>query len=356
LTKEAIALAIKRSEIIDTSYDALYFSNANGTDIYINPGFVMMPSQSKDFALIDVRELQAKCSESDYIEEKGVPGDTAIIGYTWKKANKDGSRDRRFANNYQLPIVKYAEIEFRSPTGLHEIYQFSNYTAAATFVESLSEYQTTLAALAERSKDHSANPLLTSSGDDSEETEAEAAEATTAAPQALQPKPARFLIFDRLAFVILIAFLVGTGLYFGLDFGRIQETYPVAQPRASAATPALVPPIPPTPAASPPTPTASPPTPAASRPSPAATPSKPAATPPSAAQATAPPPPIESVYVLRPRVNVRSEPSSASQVLSTVTLGTRLTVFQRQGEWSQIGEGGPIGWVHQSLLGTAPPP
>jgi hypothetical protein len=349
ITRQIISLGIKRSEIIDTTYDALYFSNANGTDIYIYPGFVMMPSRSKDFALIDVRELQVKCSESDYIEEESVPGDTATIGYTWKKANKDGSRDRRFANNHQLPIVKYAEIEFRSPTGLHEIYQFSNYTAAATVVESLCEYQTALAALAERSKDHSANPLLISSGDDSEDIEAEAAEATTAAPQALQPKAARFLIFDWLALVLLIAILVGTGLYFGLDFGRIQATSPVAQPRASSATPALVPPILPTPAASPPTPAASPPT-------PAATPSKPAATPPAPARATAPPPPIESVYVLRPRANVRSEPSSTSQVLSIATRGTRLTVFQRQGEWIQIGEGGPIGWVHQSLLATTPPP
>jgi uncharacterized protein YgiM (DUF1202 family) len=61
------------------------------------------------------------------------------------------------------------------------------------------------------------------------------------------------------------------------------------------------------------------------------------------------------LYVLKPSINVRSEPSITSQVLSIAKAGKRLTVFRRRGEWVQVGEEGPIGWVHQSLLGAAPP-
>jgi uncharacterized protein YgiM (DUF1202 family) len=64
----------------------------------------------------------------------------------------------------------------------------------------------------------------------------------------------------------------------------------------------------------------------------------------------------EAVYVLKPSVNIRSEPSAVSQVLGVAKAGRKFAVFQRQSEWVQVGEGGPIGWVHQSLLGPPMPP
>ena len=97
IARKPVRLNFSRSEIIDTNCKALYFTNANGNDIYIYPGFVMMQSRGGDFALIDVRELEVRCSQSSFIEEGVVPTDTKIIGQTWYKANKDGSRDRRFA-------------------------------------------------------------------------------------------------------------------------------------------------------------------------------------------------------------------------------------------------------------------
>ena len=63
-------------------------------------------------------------------------------------------------NNVQIPIAKYAELEFRSSTGLWEVYQFTSYTRAFAFAQSRTEYQKAVAALAERSKDPSVMPLL----------------------------------------------------------------------------------------------------------------------------------------------------------------------------------------------------
>ena len=59
-------------------------------------------------------------------EEEGVPKDSAVIGQTWAKANKNGSRDMRFVNNHQIPIVRYASLTLKSESGLWEEFQFSN--------------------------------------------------------------------------------------------------------------------------------------------------------------------------------------------------------------------------------------
>ena len=75
----------------------------DGNDIYTYPGFVMLQNPSKDFALIDVRELQIRFSQSNFIEEEGVPDDSEVIGQTWKKANKDLAR----ATDGSPGIIKY---------------------------------------------------------------------------------------------------------------------------------------------------------------------------------------------------------------------------------------------------------
>jgi len=182
-------------------------------------------------------------------------------------------------------------------------------------------------------------PLLTPTQDNSEETE----EGHDVAPKARavsQPEARRFLVFDWVALVIILAVaLGGAGIYvmhednkipvaFQPSFPSQNQVPPVAPVMPRVSSP-IVPPVAPTVP------------PQASTPAPRATTAQPRR---------------EVVYVLKPSVNVRSEPSATSQVLSiSKTAGRRLSVFQRQGEWVQVGEEGPIGWVHQSLIGPTPP-
>jgi hypothetical protein len=109
-------------------------SNANGGDLYIYPGFVLLYSSADAFALVDVSEVEFEASITPFIEEETVPADTRIIGQTWKKVNKDGSPDRRFANNYQIPVVEYGSLTIASQSGLNEEYMLSNFGAVAQFV------------------------------------------------------------------------------------------------------------------------------------------------------------------------------------------------------------------------------
>ncbi len=323
IIRKPVRLNFSQSEVIDTNYKALYFTNANGNDIYVYPGFVMMLSPGGDFALIDVRELQVGFAQSNFIEEDSVPADSEIVGQTWKKANKDGSRDRRFAGNYQIPIARYAELEFRSSTGLYEVYQFSNYPRAISFFHALTDYQKAVAALAERSREHSLMPLIAPSDDESEDADAE-----TAFPSAHSidghPSPPRYLIFDFAALVVCMAVLGSGTVYFvrspiNLQFPLRSFTQPETQ-----AIPIPV---------------------GATQPQ----------TEPSRQTPLDEPTAKGIVYIRHVDANVRAEPSSASPVVTHEHVGKRLNVFQRQGTWVQIGEQSPIGWVHQSLLGAAPP-
>lgn len=77
--------------------------------------------------------MKATLKLSGYIEEESVPKDTEIIQHTWKKANKDGSMDKRFKGNYQIPIVKYGDMTLESEGGLEESFMFSNFDAFTEF-------------------------------------------------------------------------------------------------------------------------------------------------------------------------------------------------------------------------------
>jgi hypothetical protein len=343
LTRKLVGLSISRSEIIDTAYDALRITNANGSDLYIYPGFVMVPSTTSDFALIDVRELQVKFSQSNFIEEEGVPPDSEVVGETWKKTNKDGKRDRRFANNYQIPIAKYAEIELRSSSGLYEVYQFSNFVAASAFNQSLLEYQNAVTALSARSNDPSGSPLVVPPHDPAEDAEADL-EVMSEAEAVSQRAPARFLAFDWLALVVLISALGWAGVYLAARGDNIRAAMlPPVQQQVLSAAPAIEIPV----VANVPVPLV--------RPNQAPVASATPALGPTAAKAPTAPTGREVVYVLKPSVNIRSEPSTTAKVVGSAKAARKLNVFQRQSEWVQVGEGGPIGWVHQSLLGAVPP-
>jgi hypothetical protein len=105
-------------DYINTKYEAFKFKNANGGDLYIYPGFIVMPNEySNDFAIIDFRDLSITHSAQTFIETDSVPTDAQIIGNTWRYVNKNGSPDRRYNYNPQVPIALYYELVLKSKKG-----------------------------------------------------------------------------------------------------------------------------------------------------------------------------------------------------------------------------------------------
>src|SRR5262249_15124759 len=83
--------------------------------------------------LIDSREVQLSYRSERFIEEQTLPVDAQVVGQAWAKSNRDGSPDRRFRDNYQIPVALYGNLVFTSASGLHEEYQVSNCLLAERF-------------------------------------------------------------------------------------------------------------------------------------------------------------------------------------------------------------------------------
>jgi len=121
-----------------------HLTNANGGELLIYPGFILYHVSDEAFALVDIHETTIEYSATAFIEEESVPADSKVIRQTWKKANKDGSPDRRFNNNYQIPVVAYGTIRITSKTGLNEEYLISNPNATQVFAKAFAHFIETL--------------------------------------------------------------------------------------------------------------------------------------------------------------------------------------------------------------------
>ena len=140
LERTLVRFAVSDDPILQTPSKVLVLANANGPAIFLYPGFLFMLAD-RQIALIDLREVQLTHEQVRFVETEPVPPDAAVIDHTWAFCNKDGSRDRRFANNYQIPIVRYGRITIRSTTGVNEEYQVSRAEAAYRFAALFADYQ-----------------------------------------------------------------------------------------------------------------------------------------------------------------------------------------------------------------------
>ena len=52
--------------------------------------------------------------------------------------------------------------------------------------------------------------------------------------------------------------------------------------------------------------------------------------------------------------NIRTKPDRNAPVAATAKVGTRHFVFARDGEWMQVGDKEPAGWMHGSVVEAAP--
>lgn len=144
VTRRLVKFGFGNMDIIKSKHDALHFENANGGDLYIYPAFLAIVDAQKKFGLIDIRELDFNFHGQRFLEEEKVPKDAVVVDHTWAKVNKNGTPDKRFKDNYQIPICKYGEIELTSSTGLNEAYSLSSFDKSESFAHSLIDYQKTI--------------------------------------------------------------------------------------------------------------------------------------------------------------------------------------------------------------------
>ncbi len=144
IERTLVRFSLGQSGLVQCEWKVPCFGNANGGDMYLYPGFILYRASRKAFAVIECRETEIAFEPVNFIEESQVPPDARIIGQTWKYSNKNGGPDRRFNNNYQIPIALYGQITLKSPTGLNEQYLISDCRAAEEFVRAWQGFRTAI--------------------------------------------------------------------------------------------------------------------------------------------------------------------------------------------------------------------
>ncbi len=140
LTQAKVHFSYKNLDLIKTKYNAPHLENANGGNIYIYPAFVAIVNSATDFGLIDIRDLDVDFSVSNSLVINQVPTDAEIVHKTWLHVNKNGSPDRRYKNNPEIPVCKFASLTLKSETGLNEKFLLSSYRKSEPFGVALRDY------------------------------------------------------------------------------------------------------------------------------------------------------------------------------------------------------------------------
>lgn len=104
--------------------------------LYLLPDF-MLVVHDRSVGAVAYDQLAIRWQDSSFIEEGTVPPDTRVLFHTWKHPNKSGGPDRRFANNFQIPVCLYESIHLTSSNGLNELLQVSCNGVAAPFADAV---------------------------------------------------------------------------------------------------------------------------------------------------------------------------------------------------------------------------
>jgi len=107
--------------------------------LYFFPDKILV-FEGKNVGGLSYGSLSASITTTAFIESDGVPSDSRVIGQTWRYVNKNGGPDRRFKDNYQIPIAQYEEVHFTSTSGLNELLHISridSFQLVLTAVESM---------------------------------------------------------------------------------------------------------------------------------------------------------------------------------------------------------------------------
>ena len=323
IQRRSVRLSRGGAPVVASRWAGLRIGNANGEDLEIFPGFCLMRQRGgSDFALLDLRELELQVWRQRFVENERVPPDAVVVDTTWSKVNKNGERDRRFADNRQIPIMAYGQLAFRSRTGLHEEYMASSAEAAVAFGVAFAGVQHALDDLARRSQ---AGEVAGAPAWDGGAAESETP------PFAVPPLPEVSGAHGYTAAVAgTIAAAAVATVFWTAPLSR-PELPPAGEPSAVVAPAAPFPHAPPSTAVAPLRATATAPI----------------------APGGSPVDATERVTV-RSAANVRASANGDAAVIRTASAGSTLRVHGRSGGWVRVGDAQPWGWIHGSLLGPAP--
>ena len=148
VTRALVTFRRGQSDILSCEWAVPMLENRSGGDVYLYPAFVLYHVTRDTFAVIDVRDVTIEYVPTHFIERETIPADSPTVGRTWLKVNKDGSPDKRFKDNVQIPIVQYGTLKLKSGTGLNEEYMVSYAPLCEEFVNTWNAFRKSFAPVA----------------------------------------------------------------------------------------------------------------------------------------------------------------------------------------------------------------
>src|SRR5579864_5204623 len=138
--RQRVKFSLSSCDLIQWEQKVPHLKNSKGGDLFLYPGFILYRAAQQAFSVIDYHDVSGKGALVQFQEQEGVPGDSKVVGQAWAKANKDGSRDKRFADNFQIAVALYGEVTLKSESGLWEEFQLSNPDRLQQFLSSMNAF------------------------------------------------------------------------------------------------------------------------------------------------------------------------------------------------------------------------
>lgn len=103
-----------------------------GQTLYLMPDGLLVYDQS-GVGFVEYRDVSLEADTTNFIR-KQPPNDALVISSTWLHPNKNGGPDRRFADNYKIPVCLFGELRMESSSGMCFYLLTSKHDAPANFV------------------------------------------------------------------------------------------------------------------------------------------------------------------------------------------------------------------------------
>ena len=126
--------ATKKNAGISTTYERIQVELRYKTPYYIHTKskvlqlklddytLVVLPSHyiivdKYDVAVIETSDLIISSEDIKYAETEDLASDASVLDKTWKYVNKDGSKDKRYKDNEEIPICSYKVVRIEDGSG-----------------------------------------------------------------------------------------------------------------------------------------------------------------------------------------------------------------------------------------------
>ena len=139
LQREARANADKMPAWISSNVQVSSFE-FRGRSIFFFPDRVVVDDGNK-MATVPYSQIDGVVFSLNYIEDIFDAPAAPIVGWTWLRCKKDGTRDLRFKDNRKIPIKLYEVMNLSDRNGFDETIMFSGQNVASDILKAINQYK-----------------------------------------------------------------------------------------------------------------------------------------------------------------------------------------------------------------------